>query len=270
MDFEAPEGAQAGKVAYPTIQWFNGGQGNAHPVMKAGGWELPAKWFEGILGNAMPQFDLEHSGSEEPDPAYLMETLHFAAVMKHVSFYRGIGQDREWSPEYRAGFFSRVKMLGFVQEIEAIAPLTPVIVTFRSSVARDFNVVAKEFRTNVLTTADKIAAEMAREAGRDAPDKFLPYAFWLPVGSTGKRVKTGGGQKSQYAPLEGKWDSTPFHSGDRDTVIAALKALATPPELRNYVRDSFYEEAVEWLENEKAKLAGHVETQEFTAPEGDE
>lgn len=274
LDFEAPAGAQAETASYPTIQWFNGGQGSAHPVMKTGGWELPTKWFGEVIGHVLDIFDIEHQGAENPagtDPAYLLATLHFAAVAKHISYYVGAGKERRWFTDYQPGRFSRVKLLGFVREIEAINPLTPVIVTFRSSVARDFNAVAKAFRSDVLANADRIAAEMARDAGRNAPDKFLPYAFWLPLGAVGKRVKTGGGsQKSQYAPLEGKWDSAAFQSDDRAKVIAVLKALATPAELRGYVRDSFYDEARQWLENEKAKLAGHVDEQEFTAPEGDD
>ena len=272
FDFEAPAGAQAETASYPTIQWFNGGQGSAHPVTKTGGWELPVKWFGPVFGDTLPQFDIEHQGADTgSDPAYLFETLHFAAVTKHVSYYVGAGKERRWFTEYQPGLFSRVKMLGFCREIEAVAPLTPVIVTFRSSVARDFTAIAKQFRVEVLATADKIAAELAREAGREAPAKFLPYAFYLPFGSVGKRVKTGGGsQKSQYAPLEGKWAGEAFKADDRATVIAALQALSTPADLRNFVRDSFYDTAREWLEAEKAKLAGHVDTQEFTAPEGEE
>ena len=269
MDFEAPEGAQ-GATGYPTIQWFNGGQGNQHPVMKTGGWELPVKWFGDILGN-QPTFNVEHNGAESgTDAAYLFETLNFAAVMKHTCFYRGVGKDRVWATEYKDGFFSRVKMLGFVKEVESVAPLTPVVITFRSSVARDFNAVARSFRGEVLATADKVASEIARQADRQAPDKFMPYAFWLPFGAVGKRVKTGSGQKSQYAPLEGKWNSDVFASDDQTKVIAALKELATPADLRNYVRDSFYEEACLWLEAEKAKLAGQVEGQEYAAPEVEE
>ncbi len=271
FDFQSPAGAQAEPPGFPTIQWFNGGQGSAHPVLKTGGWELPTKWFGDIIGHALEAFDIEHQGAETgSDPAYLLPVIHFAAVAKHTSYYVGAGKERQWFTEYQPGLFSRVKMLGFCREIEAVSPLTPVIVTFRSSVARDFNGVAKAFRTDVLATADKIAAEMARDAGREAPARFLPYAFYLPFGSAGKRVKTGGGsQKSQYAPLEGKWDGDAFKSDDRNKVITALQALATPAELRNYVRDSFYAAAREWVEAEKAKLAGHVDTQEFTAPEGD-
>ena len=61
-----------------------------------------------------------------------------------------------------------------------------------------------------------------------------------------------------------------FASDDQAKVIAALKEVATPAELRNYVRDSFYEEACVWLEAEKAKLAGQVEGQEYTTPESEE
>jgi len=264
--FKAPAGAQAETTSYPTMQWWNGNG------KQPGRIEAPDKFFSHIFGDTLPVFDIEHQGAETgSDPAYLFETIHFAAVTKHVSYYVGAGKERQWFTEYKPGLFSRVKMLGFCREVEAVAPLTPVIVTFRSSVARDFNAVAKAFRTDVLITADKIAAELAREAGREAPAKFLPYAFYLPFGSAGKRVKTGSGsQKSQYTPLEGKWNGDVFKSDDRATVIEALKALATPPDLRNYICDSFYDTAREWLEAEKAKLAGHVDTQEFTAPEGEE
>lgn len=147
--------------------------------------------------------------------------------------------------------------------------LTPVVVTFRSSVARDFNAVTRQFRADVLNTADRVAAELAREAGREAPDKFLPYAFWLPVGSAGHRVKVGSDQQSKYAPLTGKWNSEAF-SGDREQLIGSLQGLATPPALRTYVRDVFYEEALAWREREKAKLADQIEGQEFTVPAGEE
>jgi hypothetical protein len=257
--WQRPEGAAPDGPQYPVIQWLNGGKGSGNPVLKTGGWELPVKWFYPLLGDAYPVFNVEHSGAETEDgaePAYLFQTLHIAAVMKHVAYYRGLGQERVWAAEYQDGFYSRIKILGFVREIEALQSLTPVVLTFRSSVARDFGHIAKQFRAEVIDQADKLAAEMARAHGQEVPPKFLPYAFWFPVAAAGKRVKTGNGQQSPYAPMVSGWDSDPFKSGDRDQVIAGLKALATPPELRAYVYDSFYEEAKVWLQTEKDKLAG--------------
>jgi hypothetical protein len=77
---------------YPVIQWFNGGQDGESPVLKTGGWELPVKWFEQVIGDGLPIFEVEHSGARNQtgtEPAYLLPVIHIAAVMKHVSFYRG-------------------------------------------------------------------------------------------------------------------------------------------------------------------------------------
>ncbi len=256
-DWQRPAGAEPEGPAFLVGQWFNGGQGGDSPVLKSGGWELPSKWFSPVLGDAYPVSNVEHSGAQTDDgaePAYLFPVLHLAVVMKYVDFYRGMGQERVWSPEYQEGFYSRVKLLCFAKEIEAVKPLTPLIVTFRSSVARDFGAVARQFRTEVIDPAQALAVSIAQARGLDIPQKFLPYAFWLPVGSGGTRVKTGNGQKSMYAPLVGYWDSDTVKSDDRDEVIAELQNLATPPDIRQYVATAFYDEAKAWLEEERSKL----------------
>lgn len=272
--WQRPAGAEPEGPAYPVAQWFNGGQGGDSPVLKTGGWELPSKWFYPILGDAYPVSNVEHSGAQTDDgtePAYLFPVLHLAVVMKYVDYYRGMGQERVWSPEYQEGFYSRVKLLCFAKEIEAAKPLTPIIVTFRSSVSRDFGAVARQFRAEVIDPANTLAVAIAHERGLDTPQKFLPYAFWLPVGASGKRINTGSGQKSKYAPLVGYWNNDAVKSDDRDEMIAELQNLATPKGLRQFVADQFYEEAKVWLEEEREKLgqtgAGEPDDVESDEPE---
>lgn len=256
--WQRPEGAEPEGPTYPIIQWLNGNKGSDHPVLKTGGWELPTKWAFPILGGNYPIYNVEHDGAETADgtePAYLFETLHVAVVMKAVAFYKGPVKNRIWSTDYVDGFYSRVRLLGFVKEIEDIAPNTPVVLTFRSSVARDFGHVTKSFRNDIINKADEIAVRLALANSQVPPQKFLPYAFWLPLTSAGKLVKTGSDQQSKYAPMQGAWDNAPFESDDQDAVIAALQSLATPPALREYVR-VFYEEAKGWLKAEREWLAG--------------
>jgi hypothetical protein len=150
-------------------------------------------------------------------------------------------------------------MLCFVSEIEAFKPLTPVVVTYHSTTAGEFNALSKQFRAEVINTADRLAAKIAKERSQEAPQKFLPHAFWLPVGAKGQRAKVGKkGEDSKYAPMVGYWDGVAVTSENPDEVMAALQALATPADIRQYVATSFYEEAKIWLDGERQKLARKI------------
>jgi hypothetical protein len=201
LDFEAPEGAQPEATAYPVIQWFNGGQSREHPVLDAGGWELSTKWFEGIIGNAFPTYEVEHSGAENgTEAAYLFGTLHLAVVMKQVDFYRGLGREREWAAEYRPGFYSRVKLLCFVGEIERLetAMLTPVVVTFRSSVARDFNAVTRQFRAVALALLERNPQRLYLLAGQRYRRTIVEFLPELEVVTPTAGLGLGYAQQTQW------------------------------------------------------------------------
>lgn len=258
LNFNRPAGAPV-EIKYPIIQWWNGGAGDSKhtPSLFNGGWELPEKHFLPIFGDSLETYDVPHTGNTNgTEPAYLFQTLHIAVVMTHVSYYSGPAKKREWYTDFVQGRTrSYVRLLAFVKEIEEVKPLTPVVLTFHSTTAGDYFESQRAFQGEVLARADQIAARINARKGLSAPDRFMAYAFWMPLGATGKREKTGSEEQSFYAPVRPVWDREALAGGDVNAAIVVLKGLATPNDLRLYITDHFYEEAQKWYAAQQAALA---------------
>jgi len=236
LNRQAPEDHIENSYEYPTLQWNNGYTG-ATGVLASGGFELPLSQFRNLISGEI--LEIPHRNGTVIEPGYLLPVMNLAIVQSHTSYYRENGDNTEWSatPLFDEGFRSRTLYFCYAAEIEQSARLTPVVLSVKSRVAQGFKNVLRDFRSQVLTTADKLS-------GLRCPH----YFYYAVIGSNGRVFFPDAATPYTIAPPTPYWDVA---IGDLDpqTQIDILRELAIPDYLYQHILSAGWDEARAWRES---------------------
>lgn len=247
-DRRAPKG-HMDDADYPMFQWYNGVgtivQG-LPPVVATGGFEFPVKAFRGIIGDKMEVIMFPHgSGGSKQEPGYGLKQINFCVVNMVLAWVVNDGKTRQYYPfdtGYREGAKSHAKLIGFVKEVdEAAGRHVPVVMTISRTAAKDVTSKTKaepgvltQFRTDVLNTASGIAGY-----------RMPHYALYVPM-AAGARELVGSSSQSMATRIVPNWELG-------DDAKAGIEKLAVPDDLFEYIKDTFFDEAKDWV-NRTQKL----------------
>ena len=238
---------------YNTAQWFNGVD-NGQGILGQGGIEFPHSMFANLIVGE--ELQVPHRQGSVTVTGRVLQVVHMAIVEMHIShaLYANNGEILETSltPRFKDGFKSRLRLFGYMAEIESNQRMTPVVLTMKSTVAGLFKSLLRQFRNEVLNTVDRI---------NGPGSKTSHYLFYIPFGSTGRVFYPDSRNPYTIAPPVPYWDSN-ITNLKPDDDLTPLTSLAIPDYLYDHIRTYGLDEGKKW----KASLNETIETNGNNTP----
>ena len=221
---------------YPMAQWNNGYTG-AEGILANGGFELPQRHFKDLI-NREP-INIPHRRGTKNVPGFLLPAMNLCIVQMHTMYYlkditgQIIAQSAD--PRFEDGYRSKVLYFCYAAEIEQTAPLTPLVLSIKSTVAKEFKALLRRFRNEILTTVDKITG-----------NKTPHYFFYIPIGSNGRVFFSDADTPYTIAPPVSYWSEA---GADDEANLANIGEMAIPDYLYDHIISHGMDEAIAWRES---------------------
>lgn len=221
---------------YSVAQWFNGSEGADGPLGH-GGVELPFEYFKDMLAGQQP-FEIPHHHGTKKVPGYLLQVMHLCIVQSHTSYYLAdrIGKIIAWStsPKFEEGYRSKTSYFCYAAEIEKTKPLTPFVLSVKSTIAKELKAMLRLFRSQILATANEFS-------GGQCPH----YFFYVPLGTNGRVFFPDATPPYTIAPPAPYWD-TQISDLVTEAQADILDELAIPQYLFDHIQAHGMDEAKAW------------------------
>ncbi len=230
----APEDHQLPGIEeeYPIAGWYNDHENRLGQT----GIELSLKYFKGLI--AQQPIDVPHNNGTTSDPGYIMAMMNLCIVQSHTAYYLTdrTGKIIAWSnvPKFEEDYKSKISYFCYAAEIEETKPLTPFVLSVKSTVAKRLGALLRQFRQQILATADEIT-------GHHNPH----YFFYVPLGANGRVFFPDASNPYTIAPPTAYWD-TEIADLDVDKQRDAIGELAIPGYLFDHIQAHGMDEAKAW------------------------